>query len=188
MRSGDVVRATDGRKLRLVVGVVDGDQFMALGWPPALEYVCDFEVTEEATDDYELEVLVNCVKIGLSERSIPDWRALTAQRQLRARGLGPSLLGDATVPDDVGSPAHYHLPDGRQAWELIEAELGLRAAIDYHRGAEMKYQLRAGRKPGATAEQDLAKAAAHRLRILDLQIAVRDGTPVPRPPMPREAR
>jgi len=90
--------------------------------------------------------------------------------------------------DHVYSPAHYHLPNGIQAWELIEQTLGLRAAIDYHRGAEMKYQLRAGRKPGATEAQDLAKAAAHRSRILDLQIAVRDGTAAPRPPMPGEGR
>ena len=93
----------------------------------------------------------------------------------------PPPVYDATV-----SPAHYHLPDGRQAWEVIEEMLGLRVAIDYHRGAELKYELRAGRKPGSSAAQDRAKAAQHRLRILDLQIALRDGTAAPRPPMPGE--
>ena len=97
-------------------------------------------------------------------------------------------LWDEPPSDVVRSPQHYHLPDVRQAWEVIEEELGIRAAIDYHRGAEMKYQLRAGRKTGATEAQDLAKAAAHRSRILDLQIAMQDGTPAPRPPMPKEAR
>ena len=88
--------------------------------------------------------------------------------------------------DHVYSPAHYHLPNGIQAWELIEQTLGLRAAIEYHRGAELKYELRAGRKPGSSAAQDRAKAAQHRLRILDLQIALRDGSAAPRPPMPGE--
>ena len=180
MRAGDIVRKG---ALELEVGVVDGRFFMANGWPPALEIVEEFEIVTAASDKEELEVLVQWANYeGM------DWRAITARRQIMARGLGPSLLGDEAPSDMVRSPLHYHLPDGRQAWEVIEEELGIRAAIDYHRGAEMKYQLRAGRKTGATEAQDLAKAAAHRSRILDLQIALRDGTAAPRPPMPREAK
>ena len=180
MRAGDIVRKGT---LELEVGVVDGRFFMPNGWPPSMELTEEFELVTAASDKEELEMLA-----GWANRDGTDLRAIMARRQLMARGLGPSLLGDEPPSDVVRSPAHYHLPDGRQAWEVIEAELGLRAAIDYHRGAELKYQLRAGRKAGATEAQDLAKAAAHRSRILDLQIAVRDGTAAPRPPMPREAR
>jgi len=90
--------------------------------------------------------------------------------------------------DNVVSPGHYHLPGGLQAWEVIEDELGADGALAYHRGAKMKYRIRAGRKPGASAEQDLAKARQHQLRAEELTAAKAEGRRPKRPPMPLGAR
>ena len=81
MRSGDTVRRKDGT-LTLIVGVVDGQSFMAVGWPPVLEWRANFNVIREATPEEEIKTLRDCAKIGG-----PDFRASIARAQLRERGI-----------------------------------------------------------------------------------------------------
>jgi len=107
VKAGDHITSKDG-KLKLVVAVVDGERFMAQGWPSALEYVDDFTVTKESTAEEETETLEDCAKIR-GERGT-DWRASVAKRQLKARRppLPPSSV---TVRLDLSKCDETVTPD-----------------------------------------------------------------------------
>jgi len=111
MKAGDSVERKD-KSLKLVVAVVDGDRFMAQGWPPALEDVADFEVIREATAEEETEALLSSVQIRGDHGD--DWRAQVAKRQLRERRLllrGPPAAGTVTVRLDLSKCDETVTPD-----------------------------------------------------------------------------
>lgn len=54
---------------------------------------------------------------------------------------------------DKINPAHYKSPIGLEVIEVIEE-----FDLDYCLGTAIKYILRAGKKPGAPLEEDIAKA------------------------------
>lgn len=62
--------------------------------------------------------------------------------------------------ETVIAPEHYRLPGGIEVFDLIED-------MPFCLGSAIKYLLRAGRKPGTNADNDLAKAAFCLERELD---------------------
>jgi hypothetical protein len=72
---------------------------------------------------------------------------------------GPNLKNfdelESPEVDSAQEPPYYRLPCGASAWDVM-AEIGVLDA--FLLGNAIKYALRAGRKPGESAEKDLAKA------------------------------
>lgn len=60
------------------------------------------------------------------------------------------------------NPDHYTLPNGKQAIDQIKAELTRNQFIGFLIGNAIKYEIRAGRKPGENVDEDLAKAQWYR--------------------------
>lgn len=73
-------------------------------------------------------------------------------------------VGEAIVAsNEVDHPAHYGgADDPYEAIKVIEAH-----QLGFHLGNAVKYILRAGKKPGQTEQQDLAKAIWYLERRLD---------------------
>ena len=63
---------------------------------------------------------------------------------------------------DKINPEHYKLNGGKQAIDLIREQLTHNEFIGFLIGNALKYELRAGKKPGESAETDLAKAKWYR--------------------------
>lgn len=63
---------------------------------------------------------------------------------------------------DKINPEHYKLDGGKQAIDLIRAQLTHNEFIGFLIGNALKYEIRAGKKPGESAETDLAKAKWYR--------------------------
>jgi len=59
-------------------------------------------------------------------------------------------------------PDHYKLPNGLQVIDLIE-DWGL----GFHAGNALKYMMRAGKKDGNSAEQDIDKAIWYLQRLVE---------------------
>lgn len=60
---------------------------------------------------------------------------------------------------DFIKPTHYQQNEsGKETWEEMVDEFGLEAFLVYCKITAYKYQSRAGKKPGQSAERDLAKA------------------------------
>jgi hypothetical protein len=62
--------------------------------------------------------------------------------------------------ETVVAPRHYRLPGGIEVFDLIEG-------LPFCLGSAIKYLLRAGRKPAASADEDLKKAAVCLQREID---------------------
>lgn len=65
------------------------------------------------------------------------------------------------MTDDTGFdriPTRYALDGGREAIDVIRETLGDEDFVAFCRGATLKYRLRAGKKEGTTADNDLQKA------------------------------
>ena len=58
----------------------------------------------------------------------------------------------------VNHPAHYQGANGRECIDEMIILFGKQAVIDFCRCNAYKYRFRAGKKEGASAEEDLAKA------------------------------
>lgn len=56
--------------------------------------------------------------------------------------------------EEVHHPAHYQLPGGGEVLDLVED-------MPFCLGNAIKYLLRAGKKPGVSAETDLKKAVVY---------------------------
>ncbi len=73
----------------------------------------------------------------------------------------PNSQGGFEHPAEVDHPSHYQTFSGLEAVDVIEA-----FELDWHRGNALKYILRAGKKPGQPADQDIEKAVWYLRRWL----------------------
>ena len=62
----------------------------------------------------------------------------------------------------------YYKQGNSSCMDLIEQKLGITGAIDFCEGNCIKYEFRAGKKEGNSAEQDLAKAEWYRNKAAEL--------------------
>ena len=98
---------------------------------------------------------------------------------------------------DKTRPAHYRT-DEYEVFKVLEAWLTREELIGYHKGSMIKYLARAGRKPGESAPDEVAKVGRHgevlhaflaspeecadevaRLRTLSIRIQKALDTPIP---------
>lgn len=61
------------------------------------------------------------------------------------------------MSEQVNHPAHY-MKNGKECYECMVEEFGVKAVIDFFICSAYKYRWRAGMKEGNSMEQDLAKA------------------------------
>ena len=77
-----------------------------------------------------------------------------------AQGASPGAeTSSSASADSKVNPSHYRThPDGKEAIDVVVETLGTEGTIAFCRGNVIKYQRRAGMKPGAEKFSDLAKA------------------------------
>lgn len=67
--------------------------------------------------------------------------------------------------DPVNSPSHYHLPSGRELFDVIEEVV--EDPESYHLGNIFKYVTRSGKKDPGKEIEDLRKARRHLDRLIE---------------------
>ena len=71
--------------------------------------------------------------------------------------------------EKVNSPEHYKTETGKEVWELMIERYGLTAFLSFCELNAFKYRMRAGKKPGNSAETDLQKAQWYEQKIKSLK-------------------
>jgi len=61
-------------------------------------------------------------------------------------------------PDRVNNPAHYQSIQGKEVWEMMVDVWGVPSFLLFCEMNAFKYRMRAGKKDGSSAHEDIRKA------------------------------
>lgn len=109
---------------------------------------------------------MNETKVAISGRAQRE--SETGDLVFNVEESSPNAQGGYQYPEVVDHPSHYRTAAGIEAVDVIEA-----FELSWHLGNAAKYILRAGKKDGQPATQDIEKAIWYLRRWLQAQVLER---------------